>query len=133
MQSNSTKQDRVYFWRARTTVHDRRFGLPSEVMVDEAISSQYRYDNGIITIECAEPELYLKHNEMCVENVPNVITAACVLHNICETHHEHFNETWIQSSNEEYEQPITTVASRDSPSGPPQDIRNALVQYFQHD
>ena len=74
----------------------------------------------------------LKRNEMCVENVPNVITAACVLHNICETHHEHFNEAWMQSSNEEYEQPITTVASRDPPLGPPQDIRNALVQYFQH-
>ena len=48
---------------------------------------------------------------MYVENVPNVITAACVLHNICETHHEHFNEEWMQSSNEEYEQPITKVAS----------------------
>ena len=60
----------------------------------------------------------LKRNEMCVENVPNVITAACVLHNICETHHEHFNEAWMQSSNEEYEQPITTEASRDPPLGP---------------
>ena len=35
----------------------------------------------------------------------NVITAACVLHNICKTHNEHFNEAWMQSSNEEYEQP----------------------------
>ena len=103
-------------------------------------------DKGIITIGYAEPELYLKsllglkarwrrllkRNEMCVENVPNVITAACVLHNICETHHEHFNKAWMQSSNEEYEQPVITVASRDPPLGLPQDIRNSLVQYFQH-
>jgi len=35
----------------------------------------------------------LKRNEMLVENIPNVITAACVLHNICEIHHDHFNDS----------------------------------------
>jgi len=45
----------------------------------------------------------LKHNEMCVEDVPNVIAAAFILHNICETDHEYFNEAWLQPSNEEYE------------------------------
>ena len=73
----------------------------------------------------------LKRNDMSIENIPNVITAACVLHNICEIHREHFNDAWLQTS-EEYTQPSATVRSRDPPTGPPQDIRNALVQYFQH-
>ena len=73
----------------------------------------------------------LKRNDMSIENIPNVITAACVLHNICEIYREHFNDAWLQTS-EEYTQPSATVRSRDPPTGPPQDIRNALVQYFQH-
>jgi len=66
----------------------------------------------------------LKRNEMLVENIPNVITAACVLHNICEVHHDHFNYSWLQDSNEH--------AQLDTPTGPAQDIRKSLAQYFQH-
>lgn len=72
----------------------------------------------------------LKRNDMSIDNIPHVITAACVLHNICETHHEHFNDAWLQTEGE-YTQP-DSVASRDTATGLPQDIRNALVQYFQN-
>ena len=67
---------------------------------------------------------------MSIDNIPHVITAACVLHNICETHHEHFNDAWLQTEGE-YTQP-DSVASGDTATGLPQDIRNALVQYFQN-
>ena len=61
---------------------------------------------------------------MNIDNIPHVITTACVLHNICEVH-EHFNDAWLQTEGE-YAEP-DTVASRDTPKGLPQDIRNTLV------
>ena len=72
----------------------------------------------------------LKRNDMNIDNIPHVITAACVLQNICEVHYEHFNDAWLQTEGE-YIEP-DTVTSRDIPTGLPQDIRNALVQYFQN-
>ena len=73
----------------------------------------------------------MKRNDMNISNIPHVIAAACVLHNICEVHHEHFNDAWIQTVESEYDQPETAI-SRDTPTGPPQNVRNALVEYFQH-
>ena len=73
----------------------------------------------------------LKRNDMNIDNIPHVITAACILHNICEVHHEHFNDAWLQIGEGDYAQP-EAVASRDTPTGLPQNIRNALVQYFQN-
>lgn len=37
-----------------------------------------------------------KQIEMDIKNVPNVIAACCVLHNLCETHGDSFNEEWLQ-------------------------------------
>ena len=54
-----------------------------------------------------------------------------VLHNICEVHHEHFNDAWIQNSEGEYDQPATVTTRDSSAAGSPHTIRNALVSYFQ--
>ena len=59
-----------------------------------------------------------------------MIAATCVLHNICEVHHEHFNDAWLQNSDSEYDQPATVI-TRDASVGSPHAIRNALVSYFQ--
>ena len=72
----------------------------------------------------------LKRNDMNIDNIPHVITAACVLHNMCEVHHEQFNDAWLQTEGD-YTQP-DAATSRDTPTGLPQDIRNALMQYFQN-
>ena len=64
---------------------------------------------------------------MNINNIPHVITAACVLHNIREIHHKNFNDAWLQIG-EEHAQP-DLADSRDTPTGLPQ---NALVQYFQN-
>ena len=75
-----------------------------------------------------------KRNDMHTENIPcvTVTAAACVLHNICEVHHEHFNDAWLQSNEGKYTQPAT-VATRDTSSiSLTHDIRIALVNYFQH-
>ena len=34
----------------------------------------------------------MKRNDMIVAHIPNVIAAAGILHNVCETHGEHFDE-----------------------------------------
>ena len=33
---------------------------------------------------------------MVVENVPTVVGACCILHNICQIHGDTFNEEWLQ-------------------------------------
>jgi len=73
----------------------------------------------------------LKRNDINIDNIPHVITAACVLHNICEVQHVHFNDAWLQTGEGEYAQPDAVLTS-DASTGLPQDIRNALVQYFQN-
>ena len=73
----------------------------------------------------------LKRNDMHTNNIPHVIAAVCVLHNICEVHHEHFNDSWLQNSDGEYDQPLP-VATRDTSVGSAHTIRNTLVSYFQN-
>ena len=36
----------------------------------------------------------MKQNDMEIANVPNIIAACCVLHNMCEIHGDTFNEAW---------------------------------------
>ena len=38
--------------------------------------------------------------------------------------------TWMQSGEVDYVQP--EIVARDTPTGPPQDVRNALMEHFQH-
>ena len=38
----------------------------------------------------------LKRNDAATEDVPTIISACCVLHNICEVHKEQFDETWME-------------------------------------
>ena len=71
----------------------------------------------------------LKRNDMHTDNIPHVIAATCVLHNICEVHHEHFNDAWLQNTEGEHDQPAT-VRTRDTSIGSSHAIRNALVSYF---
>lgn len=69
----------------------------------------------------------MKRNDMRTDHIPLVISACCVLHNLCEIHGESFNDRWIEEN--EYQQP-TTATLPTSPSNSAQDIRNTLVQYF---
>ena len=75
----------------------------------------------------------MKRNDMHVDNIPNVVAAACVLHNVCEIHGEHFNDAWLQDINEGNSSQPTTVAIRDGPSTQPKRVRDALVHYFNSD
>lgn len=67
---------------------------------------------------------------MIVEHIPNVVAAACTLHNLCEAHGEHFNKAWLQDvGNEQSNQPIT-VGVRDRSGDRPKHVREAIVEYI---
>ena len=70
-----------------------------------------------------------KSNDMIVENVPSVITACCILHNVCEVHGDRFNERWIEDNGNLLEQP-SSAGTTAVTSGAASTIRNALVQYY---
>ena len=96
----------------------------------------YRICRARIVVENAFGQLkarwrhVMRRNDIHTDNIPHVIAATCVLHNICEVHHEHFNDTWLEHNEGAYDQPAT-VTTRDTSVGSPHTIRNVLLSYFQ--
>ena len=101
-------------------VGDSAYPLLSWVMKpfdDTATSEQkyfdYRLSSARMVVENAFGRLkgrwrrLLKKIDMAIENVPTVIAACCILHNLCEIHGETFNDHWLQAHATEYEQPPT--------------------------
>ena len=67
----------------------------------------------------------MKTNEMRLVNVPTVIAACCVLHNVCEVHGESLNERWIEDSsddNMDLPQPPRVTSRDDSATEKANDI-----------
>ena len=62
----------------------------------------YRLSKARVVVEHAYGRLkgrwqcLLKRNDVMIRYYPSLVAACCVLHNICETHHEAFNDDWIQ-------------------------------------
>ena len=98
----------------------------------------YRLSRARIVVENAFGRLkarwrhMMKKNDTSIKHIPTVISACCILHNMCELHGQTFNETWLNDVEEH---------GRGSESGQPasfqqrcqsttQNIRNALSQYF---
>ena len=72
----------------------------------------------------------LKRNDTFIEDMPTVISACCVLHNICEVHRDHFNREWLQDIAAEPSQPTAllmpiAIANVSSATA----IREALCDY----
>lgn len=108
----------------------------SSAFTTEMKQYNYRISRARIVVENAYGRLkarwrrLMKRNDMHVDHIPNVIAAACILHNLCEIHGEHFNDAWLQDINDSnYSQP-PTVAVRDGHSNQPKRVRDALVHYF---
>ena len=66
----------------------------------------------------------LKRNDMHTEHIPTVISACCILHNLCG---ESF--AWLLEESE-YEQPTAPSLPSTSSAGNADDMRNALVDYL---
>lgn len=77
----------------------------------------YRLSRARIVVENAFGRLkarwqcLLKQNDMVVTNVPKVVTASCILHNICEIHGNMFDDDWLEESHSsELEEPLCTYS-----------------------
>ena len=67
-----------------------------------AVALDYRLSSARVVVEHAYGRLkgrwqcLLKRLDVNVCDVPQLVAACCVLHNICEIHGEHFNEEWME-------------------------------------
>lgn len=72
----------------------------------------------------------LKRNDCSLELIPTMITACCILHNVCEKHNDGFNSEWLGVlGQEEFPQPNQMVSDRTVDSQA-EEIREALSVYF---
>ena len=72
----------------------------------------------------------LKRLDVDVVDVPELVAACCVLHNICEVHGDGFDEEWIEGVVEGSD---VTSSSTNNPAQPTADsvaIRDAFKHYF---
>ena len=87
-----------------------------------------------MVVECAFGRLkgrwrsLLKRNDMNIEKMNNVVTACCILHNICEIHQDEFNEEWLEEVQESSGAPSSGGSLPSSSAGVT--IHNALADYF---
>ena len=69
---------------------------------------------------------------MDVDHIPNIITACCVLHNICGVHGETFVNSWMDDVPDDTEElhSNATCETIDSVSHDAKAIQSALVKHF---
>ena len=93
----------------------------------------YRLSRARIVVENAFGRLkarwrrLMKQNDMDISHVPQVVTACCILHNMCEVHGDAFNDTWFEDS--QLDQPHSPTPST-LPTSQARAVRDSLVQYF---
>ena len=105
----------------------------NSAMTNNQKTFNYQLSRARIVVENAFGQLkarwrrLLRQNNMDIARVPRVVTACCILHNMCEVHGDAFVDSWLEGAR--LEQPgcaatpvITSAHSRD--------IRDTLVQYF---
>ena len=112
------------------------FSYSSDVTTQQH-TYNYRRSRGKIVAENAFSLLkarwhkLMKRNDMYMHNIPVVAATACVLHNICEIHHDQFNDAWLVENDGHAQQPTTAFTDcHISTSDRSQQIRGALVTYF---
>ena len=108
----------------------------SPTLTHEQKQFNYRLCRARVVVEIAFGRLKArwrrlsKQMDIHIDNVPYIITACCVLHNICEVHGDTFNEEWLQDdlSTDTDDTHATTTTTSSSHEGVA--IRDTLVQYF---
>ncbi|XP_058038007.1 uncharacterized protein LOC131197673 [Ahaetulla prasina] len=72
-------------------------------------------------------------NDCAVENLPRLISACCVLHNICEEKGEAYEEKWEAEARQlaaTFEQPLQRPDTRIKPAARSENVRDALCMYI---
>ena len=94
----------------------------------------YRLSRARVTVEHAYGRLkgrwrcLLKRLDVNVCDVPELVAACCVLHNVCEIHGEHFDEDWMEGVQDDSITVNSTPTTTHADSG--QNTRQALMTYF---
>ena len=94
-----------------------------------------RLSRAHVVVECAFGRLkgrwrsLLKRNDVRIESMTTLITACCILHNVCEVHQDSFDDHWLD---EEVQDSFTTptTASTNTSSATALAIRHALCDYI---
>ena len=72
-----------------------------------------------------------KRNDTDVSDLPDLIAACCVLHNLCEIHGERFNEEWLQDvDTSSINQGCSVDNDSNASHGSGENIRESLTAYF---
>lgn len=71
---------------------------------------------------------FLKQVDNDVKRVVQVVSASCVIHNICEMRHEPFFDHWLQEGFEEHDATVVDEPEVENQAG--SDIRDTLAAYF---
>ena len=95
----------------------------------------YRMSRAMVVVEVAFGCLksrcrrLAKKIDMHIDNIPHIIAACCILHNVCEVHNDDFNEEWLEEVH--LDQPDTTphVATQPSVNGGDR-VHSILIDYF---
>ena len=66
---------------------------------------------------------------MNVSNIPHVVAACCILHNVCEMFGDHIHDTWLDDACDMTDQPLP-ISTRDRAESDAKEIRNTLVLYY---
>nr|XP_055049367.1 uncharacterized protein LOC129434466 [Misgurnus anguillicaudatus] len=101
----------------------------------------YRLSRARMTVECAFGRLkgrwrcLLKQSELELKRVPVVVTACCILHNLCEQNGETFDNEWLQGQSEsgtlEETQEMAPVLQQQQQQQPhAHNIRMAFTKFF---
>ena len=69
----------------------------------------------------------LKWMDFALENVPNIVAACIILHNLCEMYGDHFQSEWEVNEHTEAEMDTSRTSTRSQTAS---DIRTALTQYL---
>ena len=106
------------------------------VLTSQQKTFNYRLCRARIVVENAYGQLkarwrrLMKRNDMNISNIPEVVTATCILHNMCEVHGEYFNDSWLREIEDSSLPHPTSSSVRDEGSLRAKQVRDALVYYF---
>ena len=98
----------------------------------------YQLSRARVVVECAFGRLkgrwrsLMKRNDTDVSFMPTLVSACCILHNLCEVHGDGFDDDWL--CEEEATAGATNAASATTPftsvSATAESIRKALCDFF---
>ena len=96
----------------------------------------YRLSKARVVVEHAYGRLkgrwrcLLKRLDVSVDDVPQLVAACCVLHNICEVHRDGFNEQWMEGVEERIRDDCSTAVTTAQQEDNAVETRDALKSYF---